>query len=69
MTVTSEFSLDGVKMKQPTEYLGQRSFLSKVIVQIHRHTHTHTHTHTHWTARSTWAIKMVFKYCAVVRYG
>jgi len=30
-----------VKMNQPAEYLDQRPFSSKVIVQTHRRTHTH----------------------------
>jgi len=41
MTLTFEYDLDSVKMNQRANYLGQRSFSSKVIVRTHgRQTHT-----------------------------
>jgi len=43
MTSTYELDLYWVKIKHGAEYLGQRSFRSKIIVRTHTHTHTHTH--------------------------
>jgi len=35
-----------VKTNHQVQYVGQRSFHSKVIVHTHTHTHTQTHTHS-----------------------
>jgi len=43
MTLTNEYDLDWVKLNSlnhRAEYLGQRSFRSKVIMRTHRHTHS-----------------------------
>jgi len=44
MTSTFELDLDTstVKMNQRAKYVGQKSFIWKVIFRTHTHTHTHT---------------------------
>jgi len=39
MTLTFELDLDSVKTNRRAKYLGQRSFRSKVLVQMQTHTH------------------------------
>jgi len=42
MTLTFKLDLQKVRMNQRAEYLGLRSFNSKVIVRTQTQTHTHT---------------------------
>jgi len=51
MTLTYELDLYWVKIKYGAEYLGQRSFRSKIIVR--------TQTHTHGDAHATRTTKVV----------
>jgi len=54
--LTFKLDLDNVKMKQlRAKCLGQRWFLSKVIVCTHGYRHTHIHTQR--TDCSTWTTK------------
>jgi len=44
MTLTFVFDLNSVKMNSQVKYPGQRSFSSKLIVQIHKHTDAKTYS-------------------------
>jgi len=50
MILTYELDLDWVELNRPAEYLGQRSFRSKVVS---------TQTHTQGTSRTTRTTKVV----------
>jgi len=51
MTMTFELDLHKVKVSQPAEYLGQRSFSSNKLLSGHRHTRR--------IDGSTWTTKLV----------
>jgi len=38
VTLTFELEVDGIKLDQHAMYLGQRSFTSKITVEMHGHT-------------------------------
>ena len=57
-TLTFELYLDRIKTNQCAKYLGQRSFISKVIVRTRRQTHTHDRLLylDHW---SGWSVMLI----------